>query len=207
MTTGSAQNGRDEVSNSSRNIVIAGVVALVSFAIVVIVVAILLAANPQTTAPSVLVIRDLLIILLALTMIVIASSIAVLLIQVARLVNLLSNEIKPIIDTTADTVNTVRGTAQFVSKHVTEPVISTAGALGGIAKIVGDVELIRKAAGMVMQAAMSGAITGAHSTGSPAPEPQREESPPEASPPAAPSSTMIQNKAESDQQPLIRDDF
>src|SRR5574341_1758698 len=161
MTNGSAPNGGKEGSNQARNIIIAGVVALVSFAIVLIVAAILLAANAATTAPLVEVVRDLLIIVLALTMLVIGAAVTVLLIQIARFVNLLTNEVQPLIETTTDTLQTVRGTAQFISKHVTEPVIATAGALSGIAKVVGDVEVIRKAAGMALQAAMSATMTSA----------------------------------------------
>jgi hypothetical protein len=164
MTNGSAPNGIEEGSNQARNIIIAGVIALVSFTIVLIVAAVLIAANAGTTAPHVEVVRDLLIIVLALIMLVIGAAITVLLIQIARFVNLLTNEVQPLIETTTDTVKTVRGTAQFISKHVTEPVIATAGALGGIAKVVGDVEVIRKAAGMAMQAAMSATMTGAQAT-------------------------------------------
>jgi len=164
MSDGSALN-ENEGSNQTRNIVIAGIIAIVSFVIVLIVIAVLLALNPATTAPSVVVIRDLLIIAMAFLLIVIGVSFTVLLVQIARFVNLMTNEVRPLIETTTDTVNTVRGTAVFISKHVTEPIISTAGALGGVAKVVGDVEMIRKAASMVMQAAVSSSVTGAKATG------------------------------------------
>lgn len=198
MTNGSARNGKYEGSNQARNVVIAGVIALISFAIVLIVVAVLLAANANTTAPTVVVVRDLLIIVLALTMVVIFASVSVLLVQAARFVNLLTNEVQPLIETTTDTVNTVRGTAQFVSKHVTEPVIATAGALGGIAKVVGDVEVIRKAAGMAMQAAVSSTMTSTQGAGRPA------ATPPDA--PQAPETTPT-DEASPTERPSISDNF
>ncbi len=47
----------------------------------------------------------------------------ILIIQLSTLINLLQNEIRPIIDSTSETVNTLKGTAQFVSNNLTEPVI------------------------------------------------------------------------------------
>jgi len=125
-----------------------------------VLIAIALASNAQTAGPSVVVVRDLLIIVMALELIVIGTAIVVLLIQAARLVNLLTNEVQPLINSATDTVNTVRGTAQFISRHVTGPIISTAGTVGGISKVVSDVEVIRKAAGILLQAAVSGTPLG-----------------------------------------------
>jgi hypothetical protein len=39
------------------------------------------------------------------------------------LINLLQNEIKPIVESTNETVSTLRGTTQFISDNVSEPVI------------------------------------------------------------------------------------
>lgn len=86
-------------------------------------------------------IRDIAIIIIAVQSIVIGVLIGVLIWQIWRLVKILQTEIKPIIDDTQATVNTVRGTATFVGDAVVEPVIRTnrtvarwtgmAAALGG----------------------------------------------------------------------------
>jgi hypothetical protein len=101
-------------------------------------------------------------------MILIFTAITVLAMQVARFINLMTNEVRPILNTASDTVNTVRGTAEFLSKHITEPVITTSSAIGGIAKVVGDVDTLRKAAGIVMQAYTASSPTAAQTDGNPA---------------------------------------
>jgi hypothetical protein len=70
-------------------------------------------------------IRDIAIIIIAVQSIIIGILIGVLIWQIWRLVKILQTEIKPIIDDTQATVNTVRGTATFVSDTVVEPVIRT----------------------------------------------------------------------------------
>lgn len=72
-------------------------------------------------------VRDLAIIIVAMQTIVIGVLIAVLIWQIWRLINMIQTEIKPLIDDTKATVNTVRGTTVFVSDHVTKPVIKASG--------------------------------------------------------------------------------
>jgi uncharacterized membrane protein len=68
-------------------------------------------------------IRDVFIIFMALVSLIIGAAMVVLIIQLATLINLLQNEIRPIIHSTNETVNTLKGTAQFLSDNLTEPVI------------------------------------------------------------------------------------
>ncbi|KAA3647959.1 MAG: hypothetical protein DWQ07_02925 [Chloroflexi bacterium] len=75
--------------------------------------------NPETTT----VFRDVMIILLALEFAVIGLALVILLIQLARLINLLQNEIQPILESTNETANTLRGTATFLSENMVEPVV------------------------------------------------------------------------------------
>ena len=70
-------------------------------------------------------IRDIAIIIIAVQSIVIGLLIAVLIWQIWRLVKIVQTELKPIIEDTQATVNTVRGTAEFVSNNVVDPVIQT----------------------------------------------------------------------------------
>lgn len=68
-------------------------------------------------------IRDVFIIFLALLSMILMLILIVLIYQLSVLINLLQNEIKPIITSTNETVSTLRGTATFLSENVTEPVI------------------------------------------------------------------------------------
>ena len=72
-------------------------------------------------------VRDIAIIVVAIQSIVLGVLIAVLIWQIWRLVAMIQTEIKPLIDDTQATVNTVRGTTTFVTDHVAAPVIKTSG--------------------------------------------------------------------------------
>lgn len=81
-------------------------------------------AGAESFGPVVAVIRDIMIILLALEGILIVLALVILIAQIARLVNLLQSEIKPILENTQETVQHARGTVEFVGKNLAEPVIS-----------------------------------------------------------------------------------
>jgi len=109
-----------EASKTDRKTVVLlviGVVLLVGIAIAALVL--LLNQTADTTSH----IRDIFIILMALESLVIGVALVILIIQLAILINLLQNEIKPIIHSTKETVNTVKGTAEFLSNNLSEPVI------------------------------------------------------------------------------------
>jgi hypothetical protein len=60
----------------------------------------------------------------------------VLITQLASLINLLQNEIRPILNATNETVNTLRGTAEFLGDNVVEPVIKLNGYLAGLYRML-----------------------------------------------------------------------
>jgi hypothetical protein len=66
----------------------------------------------------------------------IGVALIVLMIQLAALTNLLKNEIKPILEATQETVNTVRGTTLFVSENLAEPIMKLNSYVAGLSKIV-----------------------------------------------------------------------
>lgn len=80
--------------------------------------------------------RDIFIILVSLESLVIGVALVVLLIQLASLINLLQNEVRPILYATSETVNTLRGTAQFLGESVVEPVIKLNGYLASIRRVL-----------------------------------------------------------------------
>jgi uncharacterized protein YoxC len=60
---------------------------------------------------------------MALETLVVGISLIILVIQLAILTNLIQNEVKPILESTTETVNNLKGTVRFLSNNLTEPVI------------------------------------------------------------------------------------
>ena len=83
--------------------------------------------------------RDIAIIALAAESGLIGLALLVLIVQVARLTNMLEFEIKPILENTSDTVSTVRGTASFMSERMVTPIIKASGYASGAARVVASV--------------------------------------------------------------------
>ena len=82
-------------------------------------------------------VRDIFIIFMALEFLLIGVVMIILIIQIARLTLLLQNEIKPIIESTSETANTLRGTTIFLSEHLVEPVMKLNQYLAGMNRIIG----------------------------------------------------------------------
>ena len=116
-------------SNKILYIIIGVIVLLVILGVVMI------AYLLQPTTPTNK-IRDVFIIIVALESGVIGVALIVLIVQLATLINLLQNEVKPILLATNDTVNTLRGTTEFLSENVVEPVIKLNGYLAGLYRML-----------------------------------------------------------------------
>ena len=82
-------------------------------------------------------VRDVFIIFMALEFLLIGIVMIILIVQLARLTLLLQNEIKPILDSTNETANTLKGTTQFLSEHLVEPVLKMNQYLAGLTRIIG----------------------------------------------------------------------
>ena len=109
--------------------VIAGIVVF----LVLLVVAIYALMLPGTPTDK---IRDVFIIVVALESLVIGVALIVLVVQLASLINLLQNEVRPILHATNETVNTLRGTAEFLGENLVEPVIKLNGYLAGLTRML-----------------------------------------------------------------------
>ena len=81
-------------------------------------------------------IRDVFIIVVALESLVIGVALIILIVQLASLINLLQNEVRPILNATNETVNHLRGTAEFLGENVVEPVIKLNGYLAGMTRVI-----------------------------------------------------------------------
>ena len=105
--------------------IIAGAILVIALIVGVV---FLLYTNPGPTA----VIRDIFIIALAFTSLFIGLLMLVLVFQLQSLIALLRNEIKPMLTNANQTVNTVRGTAVFVSDNLVKPTIGFASFVAGL---------------------------------------------------------------------------
>ncbi len=81
-------------------------------------------------------IKNIIIIILGVELIVIGATSVILILQISKLVNLLKNEVKPVLEAANETMNTVRGTARFMSDQVVEPVIKVNSFYAGIKRIL-----------------------------------------------------------------------
>jgi predicted tellurium resistance membrane protein TerC len=122
-----------------RQIIIIGV----AIGAIVLVVALLAAAfwlvsHPEQAAS----VRDVFIIFMALEFIVIGAALVVLMFQLAVLTNMLQHEIKPILDSTNETINTVRGTTTFLSENLVEPVVKLNSYLAAFTQVVDSLGML-----------------------------------------------------------------
>lgn len=113
--------------------IMAGVIAVIVLLVALLGVAIYFLLQPTTPTDK---IRDVFIIVVALETLVIGVALIVLIVQLASLINLLQNEVRPILHATSETVNTLRGTAEFLGENVVEPVIKLNGYLAGLKRML-----------------------------------------------------------------------
>jgi len=107
------------------------VIALVLLALIVYGIIALATAPEGTTAR----VRDIFIIFMALESLVLGVGLIILIVQLATLINLLQNEIKPILDSTHETVSTLKGTTRFLSDNMVEPIMKMNEYLAGLKKL------------------------------------------------------------------------
>jgi len=115
-----------------RALLIGGIVAVVVIVALLVWGAIALVQRPAFAAS----LRDVFIIFMALEFLLIGVALVVLIVQLAVLTNMLQQEIKPILDSTNETVNTVRGTTVFISENLVEPIVKLNAYVAAIAQVV-----------------------------------------------------------------------
>ena len=123
------QIAQDEKMKRIMTGVIIGVVVL----LILLGLAIFFLLQPNTPTDK---IRDVFIIVVALESLVIGVALVVLIVQLAGLINLLQNEVRPILKATNDTVNNLRGTAEFLGENVVDPVIKLNGYMAGLNRML-----------------------------------------------------------------------
>ena len=133
------QPSPEELKRQRQIIIGASVVGILFLALAIL--AIYLLTLPTTDTAKV---RDIFIIVMALESLVIGLSLIVLMIQLARLINLMQNEIKPILESTQNTVNNLRGTTAFLSNNMVEPVMKLNEYLAALRSALESLRIIRK---------------------------------------------------------------
>lgn len=128
-----------DVQTQRKLIIVIVIVALLVIAGIVLAVIGLL-QNSGTTAK----IRDIFLIFMAFESLIIGAALVILVIQVASLINLLQNEVKPILKSTSETVDTLRGTTAFLSENMVEPIIKLNSYLAGLKKFTDLIGLRKK---------------------------------------------------------------
>lgn len=117
-------------------LVVGGIIILALF-----ILAVIYLANPATPTEK---IRDIFIIFMALEFLVLGLALIILITQLATLINLIQNEVKPILESTNETANTLRGTAIFLSDNMIDPVIKLNTYLAGLRRLMNIIDIGRK---------------------------------------------------------------
>ena len=124
-----------EADRQQRNIIIVVVVVLLLI-LTGIIFAVFKLMSPETPVETVARIRDVFLIFIALLSLLIGVALVVLIVQVTGLINLLQNEVRPILQATTETVNNLRGTTEFLGENVVQPVIKLNGYLAGLQRVI-----------------------------------------------------------------------
>ena len=149
--------GLDETVNNSiedksasedkrkQRLLVVGLVVLGIVILGILITGIVFLVSPGLTSiDTVSRLRDIFIILMALESLLIGLALTILIIQITRLTNLLENEVKPILDSTNETISNLRGTTKFLSDNLVEPVIKLNEILAVFQRITDLVKITRK---------------------------------------------------------------
>ena len=107
------------------------VFAVIAFAGFAGLIYLMIISSPETSQS----VKDIAIVLFIFSFLLSTVALIILIVQTARLINLLKNEIKPVLETTKETVNEVKGTVSFLGDKAVTPVIQMNSYVAGISKI------------------------------------------------------------------------
>lgn len=140
LPAGEVKAGGEDVSPEQRRIIIY-IILFVVLILILIAGSIYVLALPTTDTAKV---RDIFIIFMAIESLLIGFALVILMIQLARLINLMQNEIKPILDSTQDTLGHLRGTTVFLSENLVEPVMKLNEYMAGFSQLLQVIGLAKK---------------------------------------------------------------
>jgi len=140
LTPGSTEIPEGMTPQQKRAVLITLLVVVLIVTLISLALYYLLTAHPDKTEQ----IRDVFIIILAVQSLMMGLVMVILILQLARLINLIQNEIRPILDSTSETVSHLRGTTLFLSENVVEPVIKMNEYMAGFTQFFATIGLVRR---------------------------------------------------------------
>ena len=127
-----SQQHASTASTKRRLLYIGLAFAGISLAVVAGIVAVaVVATDGGGLASTVIVIRDLFVILLLLQLLLVGAALTVLILQIARFTNLIRSEALPIIASSSEMVDNIRGTTAFLGQHLVEPLMQVNSVVAG----------------------------------------------------------------------------
>lgn len=129
--TGSSADDKESEKPTSSGWKIWLTVAVILVLILAALIAAMIFASTETVAKT----KNIAIIVSAFSFILLLASLFILIFQLSALTSLLRVEVKPILKTTQDTFNNVKGTVSFMSDKVVEPAINAGAKVAGIKRI------------------------------------------------------------------------
>jgi hypothetical protein len=127
----------ERAAKRTQTIIIA---SAIGFLILLVVAIVLMASFPNATQ----VIRDIAIVFVAVETFLIGLAMILLIFQIQVLIQVLRDEIQPLLRSVNDTASTVRGTTEFVSHNMVSPIIRASGVMAGIRAVVGNAIVVSR---------------------------------------------------------------
>jgi hypothetical protein len=126
-----SQPPEGQISKRTQILIIGGAVL---FLVILVAAIVLMATYEEATQ----VIRDIAIVFVAVETFLIGLAMLLLIFQIQMLIQVLRDEIQPLLRSVNDTASTVRGTTEFVSHNVVSPVIKLAGFSAAVQRVTRD---------------------------------------------------------------------
>jgi uncharacterized membrane protein YjgN (DUF898 family) len=133
------ENGRDEFAGEAGQLttrqrmwIVLALVAVVALAVLAGFAVFALVQNPAQAET----VRDIVIIFMGAESILLGLALVILIVQLARLTALLQDEVRPMLRSTNDTLDTLRGTTRFLSDNLVSPVIRANGAAAAVRRVL-----------------------------------------------------------------------
>ena len=119
-------------STSTTVWIVVGIITLLALLTGIVFAIIAMVQNPTQTET----VRDIVIIFVAVEALLIGLALIILIFQLARLTDLLRNEIGPILDSTNEALGNLRGTSRFLSDNLVRPVMKVNGSFAALRRVV-----------------------------------------------------------------------
>lgn len=128
-----------------RIILIVTLVPAALFGVMFLLAVLLALSDLDSASDAVRMIRDLMIVFIAFELALIFVSVSVLLVQVSRLLNVLTEEVAPLLDATQETVQTAQNTVEFAGRNVLNPFIELSAFLSTLLSLLTSAFGLRRA--------------------------------------------------------------